>query len=69
VTYHGLALDVCTDLSYFQLINPCGMPGVAVTSIAREAGREVSVAEAKSPMLMAMQDVFELNLTPNAHAS
>jgi lipoyl(octanoyl) transferase len=69
VTYHGLALDVCTDLSYFQLINPCGMPGVSVTSIAREVGREVSVAQAKSPMLMAMQDAFELNLAPNAHAS
>ena len=70
VTYHGLALDVCTDLSYFQLINPCGMPGVAVTSISRELGREVSVAQAKSPMLLAMQDAFELNLVkPSAHAS
>jgi lipoyl(octanoyl) transferase len=64
VTYHGLALDVCTDLSYFQLINPCGMPGVAVTSIARELGREVSVEEAKSPLLNAMIETFELNVVP-----
>jgi lipoyl(octanoyl) transferase len=64
VTYHGLALDVCTDLSYFQLINPCGMPGVAVTSIARELGREVSVEEAKSPLLNAMIAIFELNVVP-----
>ncbi|MBV8081815.1 MAG: lipoyl(octanoyl) transferase LipB [Candidatus Eremiobacteraeota bacterium] len=61
VTYHGLALDVCTDLSHFQLINPCGMPGVAVTSISRELGREVSVADAKTPLLDAMTEVFELN--------
>lgn len=63
VTYHGLALDVCTDLAYFQLINPCGMPGVAVTSIARELGREVSVEEAKSPLLDAMTKTFDLDVT------
>lgn len=60
VTYHGLALDVCTDLAYFQLINPCGMPGVAVTSISRELGREVSVEEAKIPVRNAMATVYDL---------
>ncbi len=64
VTYHGLALDVCTDLAYFQLINPCGMPGVAVTSIARELGREVSVQEAKAPLRDAMIDVYGLDVRP-----
>lgn len=39
VSYHGIALNVTTDLADFQLIDPCGMPGVASTSIAREAGR------------------------------
>jgi lipoyl(octanoyl) transferase len=62
VTYHGLALDVCTDLAYFQLINPCGMPGVGVTSIARELGREVSVEEAKAPLRDAMIDVYGLEV-------
>jgi lipoyl(octanoyl) transferase len=38
VTYHGIALNVTTRLADFELIDPCGMPGVAVTSIAREAG-------------------------------
>jgi lipoyl(octanoyl) transferase len=66
VTYHGLALDVCTDLAYFQLINPCGMPGVSVTSISRELGREVSVAEAKEPVRKAMIDVYELQLADGA---
>jgi lipoyl(octanoyl) transferase len=37
VTYHGIALNVTTDLRDFGLIDPCGMPGVTVTSIAREA--------------------------------
>ncbi|MGH2406877.1 MAG: lipoyl(octanoyl) transferase LipB [Candidatus Limnocylindrales bacterium] len=38
VTYHGIALNVTTRLADFELIHPCGMPGVAVTSIARESG-------------------------------
>ena len=63
VTYHGLAFDVCTDLAFFQLINPCGMPGVAVTSVSRELGRNVSVEEAKEPVRNAMIDVYELDET------
>jgi lipoyl(octanoyl) transferase len=38
VTYHGIALNITTDLSDFDLIDPCGMPEAEVTSIAREAG-------------------------------
>ena len=39
VSYHGIALNVDPDLADFALIDPCGMPGVESTSIAREAGR------------------------------
>jgi lipoate-protein ligase B len=60
VTYHGFALDVCTDLSYYMLINPCGMPEVAVTTIAREANREISVADVKPVIRSAFEDVFGL---------
>src|SRR5512140_245936 len=38
VTWHGFALNVSTDLSYFDLIVPCGLSGVTMTSIARELG-------------------------------
>lgn len=38
VSYHGIALNVTTRLTDFELIDPCGMPAVEVTSIAREAG-------------------------------
>ncbi len=37
VSYHGIALNVTTDLDAFALIDPCGMPDVEVTSIAAEA--------------------------------
>jgi lipoyl(octanoyl) transferase len=38
VSYHGIALNVTTDLADFDLIDPCGLAEVEVTSIAREAG-------------------------------
>jgi lipoyl(octanoyl) transferase len=38
ITYHGIALNVTTRLTDFELIDPCGMAGLDVTSIARELG-------------------------------
>ena len=38
VSYHGIALNVTVDLADFDLIDPCGMPGVTSTSIAAELG-------------------------------
>lgn len=38
VTYHGIALNVTVDLADFDLIDPCGLPGVVSTSIATELG-------------------------------
>jgi lipoate-protein ligase B len=39
VSYHGIALNVAPDLADFDLIDPCGMPGVVSTSVAAELGR------------------------------
>jgi lipoyl(octanoyl) transferase len=39
VSYHGIALNVDPDLRDFDLIDPCGMPGLVSTSIAEELGR------------------------------
>jgi len=45
VTWHGFALNVTTDLSFFDLIVPCGIDGVVMTSIARELGLEDMAAQ------------------------
>lgn len=47
VTLHGLALNVATDLSRFAAINPCGFDAAVMTSMARELGQAVEVAQVK----------------------
>lgn len=57
VSYHGLALNVGTDLSPFDWITPCGIQGVRMTSLSREAGREISIQEAKDAIAQALQSI------------
>ena len=47
VTMHGLALNVNTDLRYFDYINPCGFTNKGVTSIEKETGVQVSMDEVR----------------------
>lgn len=47
VTMHGFALNVNTDLRYFNYINPCGFTDKGVTSMAVETGREVDMEAVK----------------------
>ena len=52
VTFHGIALNVTTDLSYFELINPCGL-GRPVTSL-RKLGVEVGMEDVKAAVVREM---------------
>ena len=45
ITMHGLALNVNTDLSYFNHINPCGFTDKVVTSMKHELGKEINTDE------------------------
>ena len=52
VTWHGFALNVTTDLGYFDLMVPCGIADVQMTSVARELGdRADATGAAPSPTL------------------
>ena len=62
VTWHGFALNVLTDLSFFDLIVPCGIPQVQMTSVVRETGREVTMAEMAAVSASAFAEVFSLEL-------
>lgn len=54
VTYHGFALNVNTDLAYFQLINPCGYSADTMTSMAEQVGQRIVFDEVKE----ALKDCF-----------
>ncbi len=48
VTCHGFALNVSTDLSYFSLMNPCGIPDCTMTSLEREILSPVPMSEVRA---------------------
>src|SRR5262249_18289572 len=59
VTSHGIALNVNTDLSYFNLIIPCGITAKPVTSMAQQLGRGVDMLEVLHSVSRHFGTVFE----------
>jgi len=47
VTLHGIAINICNDLAIFRHIVPCGLEGIQMTSIRKETGADVSIADVK----------------------
>jgi len=58
ITYHGLALNVNTDLSYFQRIVPCGLTWADVTSMKKEIGAEQSLGDVRERFLHHFAEIF-----------
>ena len=69
VTWHGFALNVTTDLSFFDLIVPCGITGVVMTSIARELGsEEISAQDVRDRVSAKFAEAFDLTAVVTSHS-
>ncbi|KAH8369226.1 hypothetical protein KR009_004777, partial [Drosophila setifemur] len=62
VTTHGIGLNCCTDLKWFEHIVPCGIEGKGVTSLSQELGRHVEIQEASRAFLKSFANVFDCRL-------
>jgi lipoyl(octanoyl) transferase len=58
ITMHGFALNVNTDLSFFNNIIPCGIQNKQVTSIEKELGQKVNFEEVKQKLIRNFEKVF-----------
>jgi lipoyl(octanoyl) transferase len=62
VTMHGWAFNVNADLAYFDYIIPCGIKDKAVTSMQKELGREIDIAEVQRHLKTSFAEVFGCEL-------
>jgi len=69
ITMHGFALNVNTDLSYFNFIIPCGISDKQVTSMEKELGRKLPLEEVKDKLKNNFAKVFKASLKSSAHLS
>jgi lipoyl(octanoyl) transferase len=58
VTYHGAAINVNNDLSYFDYINPCGIKGCRMTSIAKLGRNDIGIAQVKDGFIRQFEKMF-----------
>jgi lipoyl(octanoyl) transferase len=57
-----LALNISTDLSFFNYIVPCGIEDKGVTSMEKELGREVVLSEVKEKIVFHFSEIFGMNI-------
>jgi lipoate-protein ligase B len=60
ISFHGLALNVATDLTPFTWINPCGIQACAMTTLNLETGAEVSMKAVRSEMARHLSELLDL---------
>lgn len=68
VTYHGFALNVNTDLSYFHLIKPCGLNPETMTSMERLTGTKLEMEQVKREVIRSFSSVFNAELVEITHS-
>ena len=68
VSYHGLALNLTTDLNYFQEIRPCGFSPEVMTSVARETGKKFSIEFVADRLCVEIENRFRGRTREVLHA-
>jgi len=58
VAYHGFSLNVNPDISYFEMINPCGIKNLRITSLARALGRNIKMRDVKEKIINYFAEIF-----------
>jgi len=64
ISFHGLALNVNTDLTPFSWVNPCGIPGCTMTSLSLETGKKISMPEVRRSLTAHLAGLLNLALSP-----
>ncbi len=64
ITYHGLAININPDLSYFDWIIPCGIRGVKMCSLSSLRGEHIPLTQVKTAFLETMARLFHLDICP-----
>jgi lipoate-protein ligase B len=64
ISFHGLALNVGTDLSPFAWINPCGIQACEMTSLSRETGTAVDMPTVRRRMVDHLGALFDMDCAP-----
>jgi lipoyl(octanoyl) transferase len=62
IAFHGLALNVDPDLKFFQMINPCGLKEVQITSMADLLGKKVSPEKINDRLIFHFEKIFDMTL-------
>jgi lipoate-protein ligase B len=64
ISFHGLALNIRTDLEPFTWINPCGLPNVGVTSLVQASGQDIAMTAARRKATQHIASIFDIDLAP-----
>lgn len=56
IAYHGIGININTDLNFFSMINACGMKNIRMTSLSSLLGRKIDMADAKEKVIKYFND-------------
>ncbi len=62
ISFHGMALNINTDLTPFSWINPCGFDNIVMTSLKKECSRTIPMEKAREAVFQNFSDIFQIDM-------